>query len=699
MNRPYTIPFWKFAPFSRVLFPLVAGIIIQWYVSFHIFFILLCICCFSISYTLLRLFPIYLKYSTRLLQGLLLQFIMASVGMLATWNKDISNNKNWYGYHANDSSHLLLFIEEPLVEKTKSYKTTASVKLVVNQSETIPVKGKLLVYFSKDSGLAYPGYGDYILCNNNLQWIKNSGNPGGFNYERYAAFQGYYQQAFLQKNRWSMVSQNHGNLLYNYIFSTKENIIKIFKKYVTGKDELGIAEALLIGYKEDLDKDLVQAYSNAGVVHIIAISGMHLALIYFLLLWICNHSPYLKNKEAAKAMLVIIFLWMFSLLTGATASVLRSAVMFSFLVIGKLFFRNASIYNTLAASAFVLLIYNPHFLWDVGFQLSYLAVFGIVALQKPIFRLWYIRNKMIRKIWELLSITIAAQVATFPLCIYYFHQFPNLFLITNLFAVPMSTVLVYVELLLVMVSFLNPVAILVGRLLGYLIFLMNYLIKLFNSFSFSVWDNLYATALSTWLLYTMIFFISIWIIHKNRSMRKYVIISALLLTVFYVQANWRISYQKKIIIYNVPKHTAIDFMYRDKYLFFCDSILSKDGLLRNFHLKPSRISHKATKVLLDTTVIRHNNYAWQFLDKKIIIVDTVLNFEEVQQKIKIDILLLTNNSKTKIINLVSALEPFIIVFDASNSLWKIAGWKKECEQLALPFHSVPEKGAFVLDIN
>jgi competence protein ComEC len=625
--------------------------------------------------------------------------MVASAGMLVTWKNDLRNNQSWYAYHTKDSSHLLLMIDEPLVEKNKSFKTTASVKMILNDSVTIPVKGKLLLYFAKDSSVDYPRYGDYILCVNNLQWIKNSGNPGAFNYERYAAFQGIFQQVYLQKNSWNVLSHNHGNRLYEFIFSTREKVLSIFKTYVTGKDELGIAEALIIGYKEDLDKDLVQAYSNTGVVHIIAISGMHLALIYFLLIWIFNHIPFLKKQEFLKAVLVIIFLWMFALLTGSSGSVLRSAAMFSFIVMGKLLFRNASIYNTLASSAFTLLIFNPYLLWDVGFQLSYLAVIGIVALQKPIFRLWYIRNKMLRSVWELVSISIAAQVAAFPLCIYYFHQFPNLFLITNLFAVPLATALIYAELLLVMASFIHPLAIIIGKLLGWLIFLMNYLIKFFNSFNYSVWDNLYASPLSTWLLYAIIFFITIWFTQKNKSMLKYALVSLLLITVFYVNASWHVSQQKKLIVYNVPKHTAIDFLYADKYFFIGDTILNEDGLLRNFHLKPSRISQQATKQLMDTTLIRHNHYAWQFFDKKMVIIDTTVNFEAIEQKINVDILLLTKNPRIRIHDLASALKPSMVVFDASNNLWKIENWKKECEQLALPFHSVPDKGAFILDIN
>ena len=699
MHRPFTIPFWKQAPFIRLLLPLVSGIILQWYASFHIFYILHCISCFAISYTLLKFLPGYLRFKTYYLPGILLHLLIAAAGMLLTWQNIVSNNKNWYGYHINDSSSLLLSIDEPIVEKAKSFKTRATVKFVLNNNNAVPVKGKLLLYFAKDSSRVYPAYGDYLLCTNNLQWIKNSGNPGAFNYERYALFQGYYHQAFLKNNSWKIISQGHGNLLYQFIYKAQQKVIKILKTYVSGKDELGIAEALLIGYKEDLDKDLVQAYSNTGVVHIIAISGMHLALIYFLLLWIFNHVPFLKDNRIIKAFFIIISLWMFALLTGASASVLRSAVMFSFLVMGKLFYRNASIYNSLAASAFVLLIYNPFLLWDVGFQLSYLAITGIAAIHNPLFRCWFIRNRALRKIWELISISLAAQLATFPICIYYFHQFPNLFLITNLFAVPLSTILVYTELLLLLVSPVAWLATVIGKLLAFLIYGMNYLIRYFNSFSFSVWDNIYSSVLSTLSLYAFLFFTMAWLLQKNKLMLRYSLSCLLIFTLLSVQANFYFSRQKKLIVYNVPKHTAIDYLAGNHYFFIGDSLLNMDGLLRNFHLKPARISQHATTACTNCAGIQPINTGWQIYNKKIIIIDSSITFENLPKKIKIDMLLLTNNSKSKIKDLVTALQPSIIVFDASNSLWKIANWKKECEQLALHYYSVPEQGAYVFNIQ
>ena len=430
----HRLPVWKTAPFLRLLLPLVAGIIVQWYFQISLPVIAVTIVSFTFSYLLFYFLPLSLRFKIQALQGLLLYCVLLSVGLFITWNKDTRHTSDWYGNYYKDSSFIVVRIDEPLIEKTKSYKADGFVETVMINDKAVACKGKLLLYFAKDSSVSQLHYGDKILINKNLQQIKNSGNPGAFNYQRYAAFQQTFHNVFLKDKDWVLLKDKNVNRFKQFIFTAREKILSTLRiNLAAGKDELGIAEALLIGYTNDLDKDLVQAYSNTGVVHIIAISGMHLGLIYIMLVWLFVKTPGIRKSKWLQAVLILSCLWLFSLLTGGSASVLRSAVMFSFITLGKtIFTKHSSIYNSLAASAFAMLVYNPYYLWDVGFQLSYLAVTGIVIFQKPIYNLVYIKNKWVNKIWEMVAITMAAQILTFPVCIYYFHQFPNLFLITNL---------------------------------------------------------------------------------------------------------------------------------------------------------------------------------------------------------------------------------------------------------------------------
>jgi competence protein ComEC len=274
---------------------------------------------------------------------------------------------------------------------------------------------------------------------------------------------------------------------------------------------------LLIGYTNDLDKDLVQMYSNTGVVHIIAISGMHLGLIYLILGWILSKIPGVQKSAILQYILILSCLWIFSLLTGAGASVIRAAVMFSFILTGKTFSKASSIYNSLAAAAFVMLLYNPFYLWDVGFQLSYLAVIGILVFQKPIYHLIYIKHPWIDKIWELSAVSMAAQLLTFPICIYYFHQFPNLFLISNLVAVPLSSIILFAEIILLALAWMPWVANYIGKLTGLLIQWMNNFISWINDTGIAVWGGLSISIQATLLLYGLLASLAWWWLEQKRK--------------------------------------------------------------------------------------------------------------------------------------------------------------------------------------
>ena len=700
MSRPITIPIWKKAPFIRLLLPLIAGIVLQWYLQFTLPVIVTALISFSIAFLLFLLLPIALRFKLQYLQGVIIQLLFVALGALLTRQQDIRHNKNWYGNYYRDGSYLVVRIDEPLVEKNKSFKADGYVESIILDGKATPATGKLLVYFSKDSIQTDLKYGDRILIHKNLQLIKNSGNPGAFNYQRYAAFQGIFHNVFLKEKDWVLLNENSKNRFAQLIFSAREYVLSVLQKNInTGKDELGIAEALLIGYTNDLDKDLVQAYSNTGVVHIIAISGMHLALIYVLLVWVFAKIPLVNKSKWLQLVLILTCLWLFSILTGASPSVLRAAVMFSFIAVGKNFFKQASIYNSLAASAFVLLCYNPYYLWAVGFQLSYLAVLSIVVFQKSIYNCIYIKNKWLDKAWQLMSVTTAAQLLTFPVCIYYFHQFPNLFLISNMIAVPLSGLILYAEIALIAFSWIPFVGSYLGKLVALSVNLMNKIILWINNLSFAVWDNIPATVLSTWLLYATLIGFCVWLMFKQR---KFFWIGMFTLMAFVIEKSynsWQTGSQQKLIVYNVPQHKAIDFVNGNQYQFIGDSILLEDGLLQNFHLKPGRIAQQLNKRTDSFSNVIQVGMFYQFNNKKIMLVDKAISFEPGHQKIELDLLVISKNPKLNIAQLAKIFNCKQFVFDASNPKWKIEKWIQECQSLHLNFYSIPDTGAFIYNIG
>ena len=700
MSKPFDIPVWKKAPFIRLLLPLVAGILLQWYLQFQVAICIVCAVSFTIAYLLFFLFPMAVRYKLQALQAVILNLLLVTIGLLLTWQKDVQHTNSWFGQYYHDSDFLVVRIDEPLIEKSKSYKADGYVESLIHKDSVIACTGKVLLYFSKDSLEPPLKYGNKILINKNLQRIKNSGNPGAFNYQRYAAFQSVFHNVFLKQKDWVNLQENDVNPFKQFIFTSRKNILSILQKNIpAGKDELGIAEALLIGYTNDLDKDLVQAYSNTGVVHIIAISGMHLALIYGLLVWLFARIPLINKSKIAQVALILSCLWLFSLLTGAAASVLRSAVMFTFIAVGKNLSKESSIYNSLAASAFVMLCHNPYFLWDVGFQLSYLAVVGIIIFQKSIYNWLYIKNKWVNKIWKLMAVSLSAQVLTFPVCIYYFHQFPNLFLITNIIAVPLSGIILFAEIGLVAFSWIPLLGNYLGKIVGWGVWCMNKIIVWVSQLSFAVWDNIPSTVATTWLLYAVVIGIAMWLLNKNKNAFRLAIVCLFGFTLLLAYGNWQIKNQQKIIVYNVPQHQAIDFISGNNYLFLGDSILLADGVLQNFHLKPARVALQLNKRVDTIAAVFQEQLFYKMGNKKLIVIDKPIQFEQVQQRVDVDMIVISKSPKLSIAQLQNVFNCSQYIFDASNSLWKIAQWQKDCKALHLNFHSIPAEGAFVCDIG
>jgi competence protein ComEC len=629
-----------------------------------------------------------------------LNLALIGFGALFTWQKDIRHGKNWFGNYYQDGDYVAIRVNEPLVEKAKSYKADGRIEWLTRNDSIVHCSGKVLLYFSKDSLTKNLKYGDVILISKTLQRIRNSGNPGAFNYEQYASFQQIFHNVYLTKKDWLPLHIQHTNPLQQFIYNASDYVLCILRQHInTNKDELGIAQALLIGYTNDLDKDLVQAYSNTGVVHIIAISGMHLGLIYVLLVWIFGKLPLIKRSKLVQVLLILSCLWLFSLLTGASASVVRAAVMFTFITIGTSFEKRSSIYNSLAASAFVMLCYNPYFVWDVGFQLSYLAVVGIIVFQKPVYNWFYVKNKWLDQVWKLAAISIAAQVLTFPICIYYFHQFPNLFLITNIIAVPLSSIILYAEIGLVALSAIPGVGLILGKIVSLLVGAMNAVIVWMNGFPFTVWDNIPSTPLSTGLLYAFVISIAVWLLKKHRLAFNISLWSLLGFVLTQTYHNWQIKNQQKLIVYNVSQHEAMDFVVGNNYKFIGDSLLLQDGMLQNFNLKPARIALQLNHPTDSLNMLFPNGHFYQFSNLKIALFDKPLLFNGPVKKIDIDIMILSHGPKISIAQLANIFNCRQYVFDASNSLWKIGKWQKECEELHLRSHSIPLDGAFVLNVE
>lgn len=684
-------------PFLRLLAALIAGILFQWHLQLSLPVIVMLCCTAILALCSFVLLPFAKRFMFNRARAFFFLLLFAGTGMLLTWQQHISNDPNWFQKKYLPGAGLVATLQEPLTEKTNSWKTVAEISAVYTNGRYIATRGKVLVYLKKDSVRPALQYGDQLFFTIPVQPVKNSGNPGAFNYSRYCLFQNITGQVYLRQNDYTVLSSKQIHPLRRFLFATRDWALQQLRQHIQAPEQLGIAEALLIGYRNDLDKDLVQAYSNTGTVHIIAISGLHIGVIYAALVMFFGLFKQQTIKRIFQPVCIVCIIWLFTFIAGAAPSVLRAAIMFSFILAGKTLNRNGNIYNTLAASAFLLLIANPFYLWDVGFQLSYTAVLSIVVFFKPVNNLLYFKNRALRWVWQLCAVSISAQVFTLPLVVYHFHQLPVLFLFSNLLAVPLSGIILFAELLLFCFSAWPAAAAVLGGVTGFFIQLMNKFILHINELPFAVWDALHISFAQLLLLLIATGFFAGWIFNSSTRYLLAGLGSLLAFCTLRATAIIQHKQQEKLVVYNVSKHSAIDFIDGSTCRFAGDSIVLTDVLQRNFNIRPARIKDQVYSAANDM-LPNIENYILLTGNSRILVLSKPVSVNQPDKKIPLGILILTGNTAHDPLAISNLFNCNIIVADATIPEWKAIKLKKEFEQLHLRFYSVAQQGAFTLKL-
>lgn len=685
----------KKIPFARLLAAFISGIILQWYLHLDILMAIILVVIIGICLLFFSCLPDSKKFILGWLRGCLILVLFAGAGIAVAWMQNIQHNKNWYGKFYQPGDVVVATIREPLVQKTNSYKALAEISVVSENKHLFKTKGRIIIYFKKDSLPPQLQYGMQICFKKQIQTIQNNGNPAALDYNRYCLFQNITGQIFLAEQDFKILKSTNANKFQQLLFGIRDWALHVMQKNISSSKELGIAEALLLGYRNDLDKDLVQAYSNTGVVHIIAISGLHIGVIYGALLSFFSLFKTKKIRKWIEPVIILLVIWMFTFIAGAAPSVLRASVMFTFLLFGRMMNKNGNMFNTLAASAFVLLLFNPFYLWDVGFQLSYSAVLSIVLCYKKICNLLYFKNKMVRKIWQLCAISLSAQVFTLPIVIYHFHQLPTLFLFSNLFAVPLSGIILFEELLLFCFSWWQMIASLIGKVTGWSIALMNDFVEHIDKLPFSTWDGLHISILQLVILTVATCLICAWIFNRQT---KYLLKALFCFCLFLVFQDADFIFhqqQQKLVVYHVPKSSAIDFISGNTVKFAGDSSVITNVFLRNFNIKPSRVKHRvysSESILLPCI----ENRILDFHSKKILLLGNCRMPFYPPKKIPLHVLILSENTMLNPEEISKIFECNYVVADGSVPAWKSRKLKKQFEQLHLRFFSTAQDGAFTL---
>jgi competence protein ComEC len=683
-------------PFLRLFFAFSTGIVYHMCFSFHwqgyAVLLLLSLAGLVLSGAL-RLGKLYVH---RRLRSLCLYLLICCSGGLLVWLQDVRHQSRYFGKLLYGSDSLLVGLQEPLQAKARSLKTVGEVHAVIRNGKALQTTGKVLLYFQRDSAVSTLQCGDRVLLCSTLKPVSSSGNPGAFDYRRYCAGRQIFYQMYISSGYWKRSMLQHGGIADRYLPAARRWCIRTLQRYLGSGPEAALAAALLIGYRYDLDKDLVQAYTNAGVVHIIAISGMHLSLIYTSLLWLLRWWPAHRFSGIMKMLLTICLLWGFTLLAGAAASILRAAVMFTVIAAGELLLRRyTNIYNTLAASAFLLLCYDPWLLADAGFQLSYLAVLGILLCYRPLYDLWSAGNKWLDMLWQATAVTLAAQALTLPVCLYYFHQFPNLFLPANLLIVALSTIILYALILLLLLSPLPLAAHYTGIAVKSLISFMNRLAAFIEGLPYAVTNNIYMPLYAAVFAYMiMAALLAVWLA-RWRQGRITALAVCLLWSIVYATDTMLAQRRRMMIVYNVPGYTGIDIIAERRLQFAGDTGLLYDKALRERYLQPSRQYYR-----LKGESLQAGQPPGAFINvanKRLVVVDSTWRFFISSKKFHTDYILLSHRPKLSITQLKDMFVFKMIIFDASNPLWQIQQWKNDCSALTLRCFSVPDQGAYLIN--
>ncbi len=411
-------------------------------------------------------------------------------------------------------------IIEPVVQKTKSTKAILRISAFKENGKWYKVNEKVLAFIRKEEKSQKLFYGDHLIISCLLTEPELSVIPGSFDYKRFLKLRGIFLKTSINKQHWSQVGCNGRNLLFYKALLWRRQLLEILKQRGMEGREFGVAAALLLGYVDEIDSDLMKDYAATGVLHILSVSGMHVGMIFLVLEKLLSFLDRWRSGRIIKTLLSILLIWFYALITGLSPAVLRAAAMLSLVIVGKSLKRSPDTLNILAASFFFLLVWDPKLLMDMGFQLSYLAVVGIVLLYKPIYDRIVCTNWILDKVWSLISVSIAAQVITTPLSIFYFHQFPNYFLLANIFVVPFSNLIIYTGILTLILSGIPFLSMVLAKLLTWSVGFLNCSIHFIGSLPGSVTHGIFIEIQEMACIYGMLIMFCLFICLKRKRWRR-----------------------------------------------------------------------------------------------------------------------------------------------------------------------------------
>ncbi|PNQ75233.1 competence protein [Hanstruepera neustonica] len=672
-------------PIVKLTLCLIVGIIIGSKTSFTFSETMVTSCVLLLA-TLVNYIISKNKFKKTVWFGLFALLTTISIGILIVNFHNQQNQKkhynHFYDYENPNDSQIILSIREQLKPTTYHDRYIAN----IIQIDSGLVHGKVQLNISKDLTNSKLPVDHQILISSKLQALKPPLNPFQFNYKAYLENKNIHAQINSDHNSLTVLKTTNPSVL-GFANTIRQSIITKLENYNFRPEELAVIKALLLGYRQDISKNLYEDYANAGAIHILAISGLHIGIILIMLNYLFGFLRRFKYGLAFKTTFILILLWSFALIAGLSPSILRATTMFSVFAFGMNLKRPHNTMNTLAISAFLLLLINPFFLFEVGFQLSYLAVIGIVIIYpmlKPLLRFNY---KVPNKIWELLAVSFAAQIGILPLSLFYFHQFPSLFFISNVLIIPILGFILGFGFFIILLAVLNTPQNILFDIYGFIIHAMNSLFKWVAHQEAFLFKDIPMNWFLAIGLYVMILTIINYFKSKHYKNLSAVLISILIFQILLTYNKWQVESHDEMVVFHKSRFSLVGIK-NGNHLNIChnldSTILKNNPIIANYE-----VGNFIQKTEYDTL-----KNVYQFKNKKLLIIDSLGIYQNL--RFNPDYILLRNSPKINLTRLIDSLNPICIIADGSNYKSYINRWEQTCKKRKLPFHYTGEKGAYIV---
>lgn len=618
--------------------------------------------------------------------GIATYLLAFSIGITTQTVHTDSNQQSNYTHYKNifQKNHTFTLT---LREKLKSSAFNERYIALLNSIDNEKATGRILLNISKDSTRYSFAVGSQLKINALLYKNTSQKNPNQFAYQKYLENKQIYAQLYAEPNEIQVNSEIDKDIWY-YTAKLRTQIIQNLEKSNFSNKELNVAVALIMGQQQDIDSETIQDYQYAGAVHILSVSGLHIGFILLFVTFLLKPFSNTKKGTFIKLLIILACLFLFGILAGLAPSVVRSITMFSFVAIGQYLRRSVNIYHTLLVSILLILLFQPSFLFDVGFQLSYVALFFIVWLQPLLSNLWHPKNKILSYFWDILTVSFAAQIGTLPLSIYYFHQFPGLFFVTNIIVIPFLSIIMGVGCLVMVFAAFNWVPFYPAKILEISIYYLDKIIGWIASLEQFIIKDI---PLNTPLLFSSYLVIITTIIAFQQKHFKNLVWVLIAIATFQLSAiatKWEVQNQTEFLVLNTSKNTQLVERNGANAMLFAN-----DSILKN--TKANKVLASYLTANFSTLKEKHklNNLIY-FKGNKILLIDSSKVYPKT---IKPDILIITQSPKINFDRLLQTVKPKMVVTDASNYKSLQKRWKTTCSQQKIPFHATSEKGFYKIN--